>query len=823
MAKNILITIAFLSFTVCHFASSQELDRAAIRELRDRGLYRAAQKQYVEALARSGLDELTRALLVVDYLQNATIHAKVVEQRSRVSIWSDADKIVERYLMQQATSQFALLVRLQHSMAQITRAELLQFESQVNADEETQAKALQIAKSAIRDIKQLLRDIDSQLRSVSQDSKQARMTPDQLRRLRTKSERQIAEAYITAATCETERSNRNSALNRAIGFLRPLSRLKSDVKLSRESRLAEAKCARLLEDFRASERLLLSIQSETNLRDCDRLAVATEQAKLALAKGLLSKAASFVEGDADATCEAKDVVADYFLTRLIVLLSASQQNEDAALRARTKQTLHQIRSRFPGYWQFRAENLASDYGIGDSSSAKIAALQRKASRLYQEGKVEQAVAALHEAIALSSVTSPIDSLPLEYQLAAILFEQKQFAQVRDRLAEVAMHAKDVPDSSNAHRLAILAAAQLARTADPSDVQTYAQLLEQHLATWNQRESVNQVALWLGKLRQRERSWVAAIEAFSRIDIRSDHFVDGILQMNRCIQSHYDTLPANQRLGFAVEMMARIERLQEQASGVTFRSMNLLRLAQIEISLRQGTTNTTDERHLNGILQDALQTHDEVIISETSRLLIVCLAAQAKYELAQKHIEKLLDDRRVLDQLWSRLNQLPSNRTRRHRRARLELALIEKRLALETDPMKRIDLQLAKSDALTEAGDLEQATTLLNQLHELYPKSFEIRSRLATSLQANGKYEPAIRQWRQIVANSRPGSDPWLQGKLQIARNLAELGDKQKAAELIRLTRALHPDLGGDELKAQFIALLEKCSAKSLSIPQQPDS
>ena len=40
--------------------------------------------------------------------------------------------------------------------------------------------------------------------------------------------------------------------------------------------------------------------------------------------------------------------------------------------------------------------------------------------------------------------------------------------------------------------------------------------------------------------------------------------------------------------------------------------------------------------------------------------------------------------------------------------------------------------------------------------------------------------------------------------------MEKLGNKQHAANIIKLTQVLHPGLGGPELKARFLELLARC-------------
>ena len=58
--------------------------------------------------------------------------------------------------------------------------------------------------------------------------------------------------------------------------------------------------------------------------------------------------------------------------------------------------------------------------------------------------------------------------------------------------------------------------------------------------------------------------------------------------------------------------------------------------------------------------------------------------------------------------------------------------------------------------------------------------------------------------------SKAGSERWFRAKLGLALSHERLGNPQRAAQIVRLTQVLHPELGGPALKAQFDALVRRC-------------
>ncbi len=58
--------------------------------------------------------------------------------------------------------------------------------------------------------------------------------------------------------------------------------------------------------------------------------------------------------------------------------------------------------------------------------------------------------------------------------------------------------------------------------------------------------------------------------------------------------------------------------------------------------------------------------------------------------------------------------------------------------------------------------------------------------------------------------SQPTIAGWYQSKYELAKLHLRHGDAKRAKEMIELLQTLHPDLGGEESKAKFQALLKAC-------------
>ena len=66
------------------------------------------------------------------------------------------------------------------------------------------------------------------------------------------------------------------------------------------------------------------------------------------------------------------------------------------------------------------------------------------------------------------------------------------------------------------------------------------------------------------------------------------------------------------------------------------------------------------------------------------------------------------------------------------------------------------------------------------------------------------------KWREIEKRSRPGTTLWFRAKYSQAVAHERLGNTAQAARIVKITQVLHPDLGGAELKNDFLKLLKRC-------------
>ena len=200
-------------------------------------------------------------------------------------------------------------------------------------------------------------------------------------------------------------------------------------------------------------------------------------------------------------------------------------------------------------------------------------------------------------------------------------------------------------------------------------------------------------------------------------------------------------------------------------------------------------------------------------------LVLSLAGQRKLRLAQAEVASLVDCEpgQILTLLFA-LSELPKSDDPQIRTAAAELQLevgelIAPHIDRTLDPPQREAFRRIESTALVDAGRRAEALSSLRDLVEKNPRSGQTRERYAQLLLAGddqGSLKKALNQWRLIERGSRTATPRWYEAKYGIAHAHEKLGNRQQAARVVTLLRALHPKLGGATMKARFESLLARC-------------
>jgi hypothetical protein len=129
-------------------------------------------------------------------------------------------------------------------------------------------------------------------------------------------------------------------------------------------------------------------------------------------------------------------------------------------------------------------------------------------------------------------------------------------------------------------------------------------------------------------------------------------------------------------------------------------------------------------------------------------------------------------------------------------------------AVKDDPAACLDCSLMLGQALQQAGKLDQARRHYKDLAESRPDSPEVHmaaGRLEMQARQGDLAVDAFRRSRRLC---REGTAAWCSATLALAEALAADGHAAAAAEILRVSQALHPQFGTAELLAELKKMTE---------------
>lgn len=819
-------------------APDEPLETRFLDGLRDRRLFELAEAYCRRAASKAGLSRVRQAELAIELSRTFADHALQVIPDERGALWGQALGVVEELLRREPNHPRRVLLEVQLGLVRLARGELARQEAEISGGAKQRLEQardeLREAVNAFETARQTLAD-DLRRANLSKRPDAERLSAAELQSLARHLNYQLARAFRNQGQSYPAGSeDRTNSLGQAVERLKPLTKTDDDDDVAWQSRLDEIICERLLEDRQAALRLLAALEQ---LEPPPRieLSARAEAIRLALDRGQIREALTLLQaGRSVSGGHSPDL--DYAFLEAYAAAwraagEAGDEQQAAKLQAQAAELIRTIDRLYGPYWSRRAETLLAGNISAAGGSKDLTLLVRAAESLYRAGQFERAVAAYDQA-AEQAATAGDEEVAFDAAYTAAVLEQEQgrHGEAAARFRRLALARPKHAKAGDAHLLAIYNTAQAAKRdpdgsfpagAGPDD---YAGLLAEHLQHWAGEKSANQARIWLGKLRERQQAWSAAIAAYRGIPADDPHFAEAVAAIARSQQQLLSELAAaGKPTREAAEQAARyFEQLV-----VGDRNTLPERWTQVEreaaASAAEIWLQYAEDRfdRAERILAAALNSDDEAPDAWRSKAegwLVFALAGQGRRDEAAERLAKLAQGRPhqllLLVEGLERIAQRSSAAVRREL-AELELQaaqlLREQRKDLSAADRKSFDLAYAR--ALVAAGRRDEALELLAGLAEASPRDGQIQEAYASMLldgDDKASWQAALGKWREIEKKCRPGGDRWLRSVYHQALALERLGQKPQAAQLLKLTQALHPELGGPELKAQFVELLGRC-------------
>ncbi len=831
MVARLVVFALLLVWSGSGLSRAQEAssDARFLAGLRSRHLYRLAEAYCMDRLAESDLDDQVRADLVIQLSETYVQHARHSAPEEADAYWAPAFELAQKYTDEFPDSPWRVPVRFQAAKVLLDRAEMARERAELLGND---VKLLNEARGYLRITIEQFKQQAAEVQQVIQRTERGPMPPGPARwqwlSLQKHIDSELARAFQNQGLAYPDRSaDRDNALRQALELLEPLSRLATVDPLAWSARIDQIACLRGMHDLAGAQRKLDQLQKEEPPSGVEQQALA-EQLRVLLAAGQLERAVSLAGQVSRSTqgnlaAQLEFAMLEVVLAKWKHTLAAEATEESKVWQQQASAMVARLEQRHGSYWARRAENLLGSVTTSKAVPGDQSLALRAAEGAYRSGELDKAVALYEQASSSAQQQRRMDEAVRLASLAGqIEYQREHWESATRRLRAAAMLAPESQLSAEAHLLAIYAAAQLAR-ADSAKLAEYQQLLQEHLEHWPQAKSAGTVWYYRAQSEEFSKRWREAIGAYLHVPSEDEKFAKAVQGVGRCYHALLATATAKEEptealareaaLYFETLIFGRENQWPELWSAAELDAA----LRAVDFRLRYGQGG---EERCESILRTALlkapQASPEWKAS-AKVLLAMALIHQQKFADAEQILGDVSQGSPVqLFVMLQGLSEIAQSATQRDREqlARLQLhaaRLLGSRLNQLTPAQQRL-AEVATCQALADVGQWADAVKRAKALHAAHPRNADVLELLAALLSQGSKatdWEAALLRWRELEHHSRTGTPRWYRAKYHLAETYAKLGKRERAAQIVNVTKILHPDLGGPELKSKFEALLQK--------------
>jgi len=442
------------------------------------------------------------------------------------------------------------------------------------------------------------------------------------------------------------------------------------------------------------------------------------------------------------------------------------------------------------------------------------------------GKTSRAVDLNRTAARLAEAADAArDAWLYRYKAAALLTRAGRLTEAVESLDALAKAARD-PDTpaadelrTNASLLEALVRGRLAAASGshPTLVQGYERSLRRHIEAFPTDPSAHEARWALGRLKLRTGDVDEAVALWQAIPLDQAHGMEARVEAARARKREAERRWAEGNRAAARSKIEDALELLETARGQTQdpEAIREIELAQAELELTPGVGFPARAiTWLEHVVQTAIDPNRR---ARAERLRAVAVAIEGRPEEADEAIARVIADGEPADwvELARRLDQLvaaglsdsKAARASAHVRRLAERALQDPGLA--DDSGIEAIARVLRIQGQFGSGDVRGArASARSWAEELDPETLplDVLERLCDAYEQLGLYEPAVPAYRVLTKARTPGTLPWFEARYGLAVAYYRSGEADAARRLIDGTSALHPELGGGDLREKFFRL-----------------
>lgn len=828
------------------FAQAPRNDQEAIEMyfdgLRERRLFSLAETVCLRKLQNRALEPEIRARYAVELSRTFSEHARfIADFEEQTDLLDQARDAVLSTLQRGSANPQQLLLEAQALFVAAREVELLRWRFELQPfDPAPRDRAVAVSLRLIEQFESFDEKIASESRKPNRQVPPGGLTTYQLRGLQRAVRGRFAALLLDRARLFERRSpDRAEALVKADAAFRRLAGGAIVDDLAWNSRLGLVETLRLRGDSATARKLLQGMLNDEPTADTLDEIIA-QQAEILIADKQTTDAADLLRQH---QLERRGLNGRLSYLNAAVLLELWKIARDAKeteladeLLQEAGESIARAQVEADGYWAARSLQLLASAQNSQDFGAAAGALVQRAQSLFGAGKASEAAKVFALAFEAAKQEGRTDAaVEISYTAASVLFKLDRVSEAETFFRQTESLQPDGPRAASANLMQAICKGRVYQQQPTQEHrEAYAAALTQHRTGFVAASTFGDATWMLASLEERRGQSVEALKLFAQIPNGHTHTAASRVAVARCSETILDRLKRADRP--RVEWETALLRQLDVFTQPVLAAANALSDPQAELLLRTARICLNKEspdyataaqllQHIQKYALPAETVSDDEPESEDARvsdatlrdaagLRIVAMVGRGDLDAARRELEQIAAQ--GVDSLCNVLDGLTAAAQRLDKDSQWSIG----QLQLRTVELAKIDqpklstkqrLRYLKSlaSAYELAGLPARAAAILEGFIKDSPDDNQLRVRLAQLLLSSDQpadIRKARDHFRKLEATHRGGSADWLKTRLQIIRATIALQETAEARKLLRVTRLLHRDLGGAEIKREYDAV-----------------
>lgn len=806
-------------------------------QLRRRGMFTLAEGHAELRLADPLLSPSRRTDLVIELSRTLVAHALSAGDDQRTELWNKAASVLAEEAAVVGDSSQKVVLEVYGALIPAARSEDLVFDVEASPFEEPPRDALdRVSSDALRKLSQVEQSLVNRIRPLENRKKTSPgVSLHELQRLLSLVRYKMGMVLQAKARLKAPGSQeRHSDLVDADERFRKV--LSSGVdEWHPNAKFGLAVNNRLRDEFERALEMLDQLERDSKFSAAgSNDALRLERARILLQTRQPAAAADELR---QMRSGRERLPGEFWLLQIqaysAMRREAVQRSADgivSEIKEHVQTALNEVDRQVGGPWSRRCRAVWTAAESAERYGLRLAALLSKAQGEYVSGRVDSAIAAYSSAVELAHEDGKADvEVEAGYTLAGILARQGRWDEAANRCRQI---VTAYPNHSRSAEIDFFGLYALGRwiDAEPSEERrsTYLKGLDDHVRRFADSPTASEAEYLRGRLLESQGAVSEALAAYQRVKAGHARADAASSASSRCLvawllqQREKNKRDADLERRALEVISALLKSLPEKPSTWSDDQAELAYQAAKVFLLIEPPRFAEALRRLDQLDEatrpptDGSERTD--LRAELGRrsgpLRLIALAGQGRPQEAERLLATLehagaTELLAVVEELSQIEIQSPP--PARHSLHEMQLAAAEtmnrRREELTREQQRRLDLALAKSYLATSQPT--KAIGVYDRLLNEAPKDLELARHIGSLL--SGREELGCRTlartcWQRVESAYKQGSPAWLEARSRVIESCVNLGELEQARKLMKVTKLLYPQLGGDEMRRRYAEL-----------------